>query len=158
MVSDSEIPEIITRTRAAASGIPGEQVEPRQTLPTEDMEPDPSKSIKLPPNRQALLDDVIALYSNGATVERVARYAPACVYDDQFVYANGEWTEMRDYAQCLSLSDSRRHPQSAAHGRPVQDGRTVVWPAKAFSQVGKPQLRGHQERRHPHSIQEQAGQ
>lgn len=74
--SDSEIPQIILDTRAAASGIPGEQVEPRQTLPTEDMEPDPSKSIKLPPNRQRLVEDVIALYSNGATVERVARYAP----------------------------------------------------------------------------------
>ncbi|EIW72234.1 hypothetical protein TREMEDRAFT_66776 [Tremella mesenterica DSM 1558] len=81
----------------AASGIPGEQVEPRQTLPTEDMEPDPSKSIPLPPNRQKLIDDVIALYSCQWTVERIARYAPACVYDDQFVYANdrykmaGQW-------------------------------------------------------------------
>jgi hypothetical protein len=55
------------------------------------MEPDQSKSIPLPPNRQRLIDDVIALYSCQPTVERVARYAPACVYDDQFVYANGEW-------------------------------------------------------------------
>ncbi|RXK36974.1 hypothetical protein M231_05738 [Tremella mesenterica] len=92
-----QIPEIILRTREAASGIPGEQVEPRQTLPTEDMEPDPSKSIPLSPNRQKLIDDVIALYSCQWTVERIARYAPACVYDDQFVYANdrykmaGQW-------------------------------------------------------------------
>lgn len=95
--SDADIPSIIIETRKAASGIPGEQVEPRQTLPTEDMEPNPANSIKLPPNRQKLIDDVIALYSCQPTVERVARYAPACVYDDQFVYANdrykmaGQW-------------------------------------------------------------------
>lgn len=97
MTSDHQIPEIITRTREAASGIPGEQVEPRQTLPSEDMEPNPANSIPLPPNRQKLVDDVIALYSCQPSIERVARYAPACVYDDQFVYANdrykmaGQW-------------------------------------------------------------------
>lgn len=74
--SDADIPSIIVETRKAASGIPGEQVEPRQTLPTEDMEPNPANSIKLPPNRQRLIDDVIALYSCQPTVERVARYAP----------------------------------------------------------------------------------
>ncbi|GFZ48648.1 hypothetical protein JCM24511_06397 [Saitozyma sp. JCM 24511] len=95
--TEDQIPQIILDTRKAASGIPGEQVEPRQTLPTEDMEPDQSQSIPLPPNRQRLIDDVIALYSCQPTVERVARYAPACVYDDQFVYANdrykiaGQW-------------------------------------------------------------------
>jgi len=30
--TDEQIPEIILRTRAAASGVPGEQVEPRQTV------------------------------------------------------------------------------------------------------------------------------
>ncbi|WWC64653.1 uncharacterized protein I303_107264 [Kwoniella dejecticola CBS 10117] len=96
-MSAEEIPQIIIDTRNAASGVTGESVEPRQTLPTEDMEPDPSKSIPLPPNRQKLIDDVIALYSCQPTIERVARYAPACVYDDQFVYANdrykmaGQW-------------------------------------------------------------------
>ncbi|RSH91797.1 hypothetical protein EHS25_009167 [Saitozyma podzolica] len=95
--TEDQIPQIILDTRKAASGIPGEQVEPRQTLPTEDMEPDQSKSIPLPLNRQSLIDDVIALYSCQPTVERVARYARACVYDDQFVYANdrykmaGQW-------------------------------------------------------------------
>ncbi|WVQ67099.1 uncharacterized protein L199_005293 [Kwoniella botswanensis] len=91
------IPQIILDTRKAASGVTGESVEPRQTLPTEDMEPNPANSIPLPPNRQKLIDDVIALYSCQPTIERVARYAPACVYDDQFVYANdrykmaGQW-------------------------------------------------------------------
>ncbi|TKA26679.1 hypothetical protein B0A50_04787 [Salinomyces thailandicus] len=76
---------------------PGEQFEPRQTSTTEDFHPDPSKSLPLPPNRQALVDDIIALYSCEPTVRRVERYTPDCVYDDQFVYANdrykmaGQW-------------------------------------------------------------------
>ena len=79
------------------SSKPGEQFEPRQTSTTEDYTPDPSKSIKLPPNRQSLVDDIIALYSCQPTVRRVERYTPDCVYDDQFVYANdrykmaGQW-------------------------------------------------------------------
>ena len=49
------------------------------------------------PNRQSLVDDIIALYSCQPTVQRVKRYTPDCVYDDQFVYANdrykmaGQW-------------------------------------------------------------------
>ncbi|KAH6872205.1 hypothetical protein BKA58DRAFT_313557 [Alternaria rosae] len=79
------------------SDAPGEQFEPRQTATSEDYEPDPSKSIKLSPQRQALVDDIIALYSCQPTIERVKRYTPDCVYDDQFVYANdrykmaGQW-------------------------------------------------------------------
>ena len=43
------------------------------------------------------MDDIIALYSCKPTRERVRRYTPDCVYDDQFVYANdrykmaGQW-------------------------------------------------------------------
>ncbi|EMC92280.1 hypothetical protein BAUCODRAFT_38312 [Baudoinia panamericana UAMH 10762] len=76
---------------------PGEQFEPRQTSTTDDYKPDPSKSIKLSPARQALVDDIIALYSCEPTIRRVERYTPDCVYDDQFVYANdrykmaGQW-------------------------------------------------------------------
>ncbi|KAI7217855.1 hypothetical protein KC352_g16516 [Hortaea werneckii] len=76
---------------------PGEQFEPRQTSTTPDYHPDPSKSLTLPTNRQALVDDIIALYSCAPTVRRVERYTPDCVYDDQFVYANdrykmaGQW-------------------------------------------------------------------
>lgn len=76
---------------------PGENFEVRQTSSNEDYTPDPSKSIPLPPNRQALVDDVLALYSCEPTTERVKRYTPDCVYDDQFVYANdrykmaGQW-------------------------------------------------------------------
>jgi len=79
------------------SDAPGEQFEPRQTATSEDYEPDPSKSIKLSPQRQALVDDIIALYSCQPTIQRVKRYTPDCVYDDQFVYANdrykmaGQW-------------------------------------------------------------------
>lgn len=77
--------------------LPGEHFEARQTAPSGDYKPDPSKSIKLSPNRQALVDDVIALYSCQPTIKRVERYTPDCVYDDQFVYANdrykmaGQW-------------------------------------------------------------------
>lgn len=76
---------------------PGENYEPRQTHPSEDYTPDPSKSLPLSPVRQALVDDIIALYSCEPTIERVKRYTPDCVYDDQFVYANdrykmaGQW-------------------------------------------------------------------
>jgi hypothetical protein len=105
------------------SDAPGEQFEPRQTATSEDYEPNPNNSIELSPQRQALVDDVrslqkpcntaqqhihinssaantlqiIALYSCQPTVQRVKRYTPDCVYDDQFVYANdrykmaGQW-------------------------------------------------------------------
>lgn len=61
------------------------------------MKPNPSASIPLSPARQALIDDIIALYSCQPTIKRVERYTPDCVYDDQFVYANdrykmaGQW-------------------------------------------------------------------
>ncbi|KIJ60511.1 hypothetical protein HYDPIDRAFT_98542 [Hydnomerulius pinastri MD-312] len=70
---------------------PGEQFEPRQTSTTDDFHPDPSKSIKLSPARQRLIDDIVALYSCQPTVERVKRYTPDCVYDDQFVYADNRY-------------------------------------------------------------------
>lgn len=67
---------------------PGEYFEVRQTSATEDWQPDPSKSLPLDKARQALVDDILALYSCEPTIERVKRYTPDCVYDDQFVYAN----------------------------------------------------------------------
>lgn len=76
---------------------PGEQFEIRQTSSTEDWHPTPSKSLPLSSARQALVDDIIALYSCEPTIKRVERYTPDCVYDDQFVYANdrykmaGQW-------------------------------------------------------------------
>lgn len=76
---------------------PGENFEPRQTHPSEDYTPDPSKSLPLDKARQALVNDIIDLYSCKPTVEKVKRYTPDCVYDDQFVYANdrykmaGQW-------------------------------------------------------------------
>ena len=73
------------------SSAPGEQFEVRQTSTSEDYTPDPSKSIKLSPARQALVDDIIALYSCQPTIKRVERYTADCVYDDQFVYANDRY-------------------------------------------------------------------
>lgn len=81
----------------APANAPGEQHEVRQTTTTEDMKPNPSQSLPLSPARQALVDDIIALYSCEPTIKRVERYTPDCVYDDQFVYANdrykmaGQW-------------------------------------------------------------------
>ncbi|KAM0799658.1 hypothetical protein BDR22DRAFT_881128 [Usnea florida] len=76
---------------------PGEHYELRQTHPSEDYTPDPSKSLPLSKERQALVDDILDLYSCKPTVQKVRRYTPDCVYDDQFVYANdrykmaGQW-------------------------------------------------------------------
>jgi hypothetical protein len=76
---------------------PGEQFEVRQTSTSEDYTPDPRTSLPLSPARQALVDDIIALYSCEPTIQRVERYTADCVYDDQFVYANdrykmaGQW-------------------------------------------------------------------
>ena len=88
---------IINQSSAKMSSEPGEAFEVRQSATSEDYTPDPSKSIKLDPARQALVDDIIALYSCEPTIRRVERYTPDCVYDDQFVYANdrykmaGQW-------------------------------------------------------------------
>lgn len=54
-----------------------------KTSATNDRHPDPSKSLPLSKERQALIGDIIALYSCQPTVERVKRYTPDCVYDDQ---------------------------------------------------------------------------
>jgi hypothetical protein len=86
-----------TATAFKMSSAPGEEFEVRQTSTSEDYTPDPSKSLPLSPARQALVDDIIALYSCEPTIKRVERYTPDCVYDDQFVYANdrykmaGQW-------------------------------------------------------------------
>ncbi len=79
------------------ASLPGEHFEARQTHPTGDYTPDPSKSLPLSPARKALVEDILALYEMKPTVERVKRYTPDCVYNDQFVYANdrykmaGQW-------------------------------------------------------------------
>jgi hypothetical protein len=79
---------------------PGENFEVHQTCATEDWHPDPFKSLPLDKARQAFIDDILALYSCEPTIERVRRYTPDCVYDDQFVYANdrykiaGQWVAL----------------------------------------------------------------
>lgn len=88
-------PSSIQHRAMATKTAPGEQFEVRQTSSTDDWHPDPSKSIPLSPARQALLDDILALYSCEPTIERVKRYTPDCVYDDQFVYANDRYVNIR---------------------------------------------------------------
>jgi len=85
------------------SSAPGEQFEVRQTSTSEDYTPDPSKSIKLSPARQALVDDIIALYSCQPTIKRVERYTADCVYDDQFVYANDRYKMGKPQPKILKL-------------------------------------------------------
>jgi len=88
---------LLKRNAMASASAPGENFEVRQTSSSEDWKPDPSKSLPLDKPRQALIDDIIGLYSCEPTIERVKRYTPDCVYDDQFVYANdrykmaGQW-------------------------------------------------------------------
>lgn len=57
----------------------------------EEWIPDPSKSLSLPPARQRLFEDVMALYTGQATVERIRRYTPDAVYDDPYSYANDRY-------------------------------------------------------------------
>ncbi|KAH7066643.1 hypothetical protein BKA63DRAFT_582838 [Paraphoma chrysanthemicola] len=76
---------------------PGEQFGPRQIATSESYEPDPSKNLKLSPQWQALVDDIIALYSCKITISRVKWYTPDCVYDDQFVYANDRYKLARQW-------------------------------------------------------------
>jgi hypothetical protein len=56
--------------KMSTSRAPGENFEVRQTSSTEDWHPDPSKSLHLDKARQALVDDIIALYSCEPTVEQ----------------------------------------------------------------------------------------
>lgn len=61
MSSNSDIKSSENSGFPDTSNAPGEQFEPRQTATSEDYEPNPSKSIKLSPQRQALVDDVRTL-------------------------------------------------------------------------------------------------
>lgn len=52
--------------------------------------PDPSQSLPLSPDRQAVLDAVVDLYSGRATEDLLLRlYAPSCVFNDPFTAADG---------------------------------------------------------------------
>lgn len=122
------------------SADPGEKFEVRQTLTTEDMTPDPSKSIKLSPARQELVDDIIALYSCEPTVERVKRYTADCVYDDQFVYANdrykmaGQW-----FALPKGFNDSTNHGYEVIVNERdlIQFKNEQSWTFKGISKTAK---------------------
>ncbi|KAI1640752.1 hypothetical protein F4809DRAFT_647760 [Biscogniauxia mediterranea] len=90
------------------ASLPGERFEVRQTHPTGDYTPDPSKSLPLSRPRQALVDDIVALYEMKPTVERVKRYTPDCVYNDQFVYANDRYKMAAQWFALPKLFKSAR--------------------------------------------------
>ncbi|KAK4243757.1 hypothetical protein C7999DRAFT_44487 [Corynascus novoguineensis] len=77
--------------------LPGKFFEPRQNDPMGDYTPNPDKSLPLSPARQALVDNIISLYEMGASVERIMRYTPDAVYNDELGYADdrykiaGQW-------------------------------------------------------------------
>jgi len=103
----------------SASAAPGEQFEPRQTYETSDFTPNKDKSLPLSPQRQALVDDVLALYSYRPSIDRMGRYTPDAIYDDQFSYANnrykiaGQWftlPKLFSASENLSYEVTRNDP------------------------------------------------
>ena len=103
----------------SASAAPGEQFESRQTYETSDFTPNKDKSLPLSPQRQALVDDVLALYSYRPSIDRMGRYTPDAIYDDQFSYANnrykiaGQWftlPKLFSASENLSYEVTRNDP------------------------------------------------
>ncbi|KAK4125066.1 hypothetical protein N657DRAFT_643869 [Parathielavia appendiculata] len=92
--------------------LPGKFFEPRQNDPTGDYTPNPSKSFPLSPARKALVDDIISLYEMGATVERMQRYTPDAVYNDEVGYADDRF---KIASQWFGLSYVFREAKSHGH-------------------------------------------
>ena len=112
------------------SSAPGENFEPRQTYDTEDYSPDTSKSLPLSKTRQALIDDIMDLYCCKPTIEKVKRYTPDCVYDDQFVYANDRY---KMAAQWFALP--KLFKASTTHGMQIVKNEPGLIQFK-YNQVG----------------------
>ncbi|KAI1871551.1 uncharacterized protein JN550_004545 [Neoarthrinium moseri] len=106
------------------ASLPGEHLEGRQTHPTGDYTPDPSKSLPLSAARQALVDDIIALYEMKPTEDCVKRYTPDCVYNDQFVHANDRYKMAGQWFALPKLFKSAK-----SHGYQVSP-TTVEWTFK----------------------------
>lgn len=70
-----------------ASALPS----PPEETPIDGRHPETPSSLPLSPARQALVDDIIALYCCHPTRDRILRYTPDCVYDDQFVRADDRY-------------------------------------------------------------------
>ncbi|MCJ1274578.1 hypothetical protein MMC21_002374 [Puttea exsequens] len=122
---------------------PGENFEPRQTHPSEDYTPDPSKSIPLNKARQELVDDILDLYSCKPTIEKVKRYTTDCVYDDQFVYANdrykmaGQWfalPKLFSNSKCEGYQIVKNEPGLIQFRN--EQVRGLLAPTKAYLTVG----------------------
>jgi hypothetical protein len=72
-----------------------------------DYEPNPEKSIKLEPERQAIVDSICNLYSGGANEKDMGVYAKEAIYDDPWSYCDtrykiaGQW-----YGEYSSISQA----------------------------------------------------
>lgn len=112
---------------------PGKHFEPRHTDPTGDYTPNPSQSLPLSPARRALVDDIISLYEMGATVERVKRYTPDAVYNDELGYADdrfriaGQWFGL---PYIFREAKSRRHQIVTNDRDLIQFYHEVEWHPK----------------------------
>ena len=64
---------------------------PQSASDKEDYTPNSSRSLPLSPQRQSVVNDILALYCCQPTRDRVKRYAPDCVFEDMFGYADNRY-------------------------------------------------------------------
>jgi hypothetical protein len=118
--------------------LPGTAFEHRQDFPKgESTTPDQSKSLPLDSARQSLLDDILALYSCQATVERIKRYTPDAVYHDPFAYADnryniaGQWFGL---TKLFQSGKSKSHQVIKNDRDLIQFKNSMTW---TFAVIGK---------------------
>lgn len=67
-------------------------------------EPDPSKSLEVPPERQEIVKKITSLYSGSASEEDMKVYAEEAVYDDPWSFCDtrykiaGQWYGMSTFS------------------------------------------------------------
>ncbi|GAA6028507.1 hypothetical protein JCM8097_007255 [Rhodosporidiobolus ruineniae] len=88
-----------------------------------DFEPNPSASISLPADRQAIVEAVISLYSAHPTEAACLKYAKESVYDDPLSYCKNR-TEIA--GQWYGLPKTFQECKVLAHEVVVNDAEKVV--------------------------------
>ena len=144
---------------------PGEQFEPRQTATSEDYEPDPSKSLKLSPQRQALVDDVrlpsismcvfssICSSNNNLPISKSQLMSTSLTTtpDNRPLLLPTHSSTRKTLHTRLSLRRPIR-----IRKRPLQNGRPMVRSAQTLQSQHQRILPSNPLRRRPHPIQKQA--